>query len=38
MVKYPPYGDTPNIGQKRIVRITDRNDETMHLYGTFANP
>ena len=38
MCAYPKRGDEPRVGQKRIIRINDRNEDDLHLYGMFVAP
>ena len=35
---WPPYGPSPVVGQKRVIRITSRDDEKLFLYGRFVSP
>ncbi len=37
MCKYPTYGVKPYIGQTKTIRITEKNEEKLHLYGTFVS-
>lgn len=37
MCAYPKRGESPRVGQKQMVRINDRNEEDLHLYGMFVS-
>ena len=36
MCAYPKFGIEPRVGQKRMIRINERNEEDLHLYGMFV--
>ncbi|MBO5551570.1 MAG: S1 RNA-binding domain-containing protein [Lachnospiraceae bacterium] len=35
---WPQFGPSPVVGQKRVIRITSRDDNKLFLYGRFVSP